>query len=354
MWLSNILAIAFVASFGASIAGCGGSDVGTPSTAPSPSSSGAPSSTPPTPESSGSTSEPTPAPLGAPYPMVFLHGMAGFGKLQVGPIGVTYFNGVVDDLAKRGEQVFITLAPPFDTSEARAAAIAEQIDVILTQTGKAKVNLVGHSQGGMDARLLASPAGLGYGDRIASITTVSTPHRGSKVADLVLGMISGIPSSVVDDVTGAVLSLAEKTAYELKTDPHLRAQLEELSVDHMTNVFNPKYVDDPRVTYTSYAGRTNLRTGIGVCDNGKYSNDPSSLDITQAALVPTAVFLEDGLHFIVNDGLVTVDSAKWGTFLQCVPADHLKEVGLLGPVADSFDHLAFYRSVVARVRDAGF
>jgi len=296
---------------------------------------------------------PDPAKLGAPYPIVLMHGMSGFGQLELGPVGITYFDGVVEDLTKHGESVFVTIVPPFDTSEARAAALATQIDDILKRTGKAKVNLVGHSQGGMDARVIASPQGLGYGDRVASVTTIATPHRGSKVADAVLGLLQYLPADVIDSVTGDFLKLVEKTAFELQSDAHLRQQVVEISEQYMSTVFNPKYKDAPGVLYMSYAGRTNLRTGIGVCDDGKYDNDPLSVDVTQAALAPLAIFLEEG-KFKVNDGLVTVESAKWGTFQQCVPADHLKEVGQLAPVASSFDHLQLFRDVVARVRNAGY
>ena len=133
---------------------------------------------------------------------------------------------------------------------------------------------------------------------------------------------------------------------------HLRQQVVEISEQYMTTVFNPKYQDAPGVLYTSYAGRTNLRTGIGVCDDGKYDNHPLSVDVTQAALAPLAIFLEEG-RLLVNDGLVTVESAKWGTFQQCVPADHLKEVGQLAAAASTFDHLQLFRDIVARVRSAG-
>lgn len=293
------------------------------------------------------------AKLGAPYPIVLMHGMSGFGKLSIGPASVTYFDGVVADLSKRGEAVYTTVVPPYDTSEARAAELSKQIDDILKRTGKAKVNLVGHSQGGMDARVITSPMGLGYGDRVASVTTIATPHRGSKVADLALGLLKDVPNDVIDDITGKFLSLVEKTAYELQSDAHLRSQVVELSEDHMKKVFNPKYIDAPGVLYMSYAGRTNLRTGIGVCDDGKYANKPLDVDAAQVALAPLAMFLEEG-KLVVNDGLVTVDSAKWGVFQQCLPADHLKEVGQLGPAAASFDHLQLFRDIVARVRAAGF
>lgn len=295
---------------------------------------------------------PAPVGLGAPYPVVLMHGMSGFGQLDLGPVDITYFDGVVEDLTKNGEAVFVTVVPPYDTSEARALALSKQIDEILKRTGKAKVNLVGHSQGGMDARVITSPQGLAYGDRVASVTTVATPHHGSKVADAVLGLLKYVPADVIDSVTGDFLALVQKTAFELQSDAHLRAQVAELSEKYMSTVFNPKYKDAPGVVYMSYAGRTNLRTGIGVCDDGKYGNDPLDVDVTQAMLAPLAIFLEEG-KLKVNDGLVTVESAKWGEFQQCVPADHLKEVGQLGPAASSFDHLQLFRDIVARIRKAG-
>jgi triacylglycerol lipase len=291
--------------------------------------------------------------LGAPYPIVLLHGMGGFAKLEVGPIEITYFKDVVVDLSKKGEAVFVTIAPPYETSEVRAQAIAKQVDDILKRTGKKKVNLVGHSQGGLDARVLASPFGLAYGDRIASVTTVATPHRGSRVADGVLKLLEYLPADQVDKLTGDLLGLLQKTAYELETDAKLRDQLTLLSEKHMREVFNPKYKDDPNVVYTSYAGRTNLRTGVGPCDDGVYKNDPTKLDPAQGPLIGTAIFLEEG-KAKVNDGLVTVESSKWGTFQECVPADHLKEVGQLGPVAGSFDHVAMFERIVDRIRKAGF
>lgn len=320
---------------------------------------GGPAATPTGTPSAPSTPAPAPAPapgptaLGAPYPIVLMHGMAGFGQLQAGPVGVTYFDGVVEDLTKRGEQVFVTIVPAYDTSEERAKVLKTQIDAILARTGKAKVNLVGHSQGGLDARVIASPQGLGYGDRIASVTTVATPHRGSKVADVVMQLVDDLPASLVDSVTGDLLKFLEVNAYELKNDPHLRAQVLELSEKYAATVFNPKYTDDPRVSYRSYAGRTNLRSGKGVCDGGRYPNDPGTLDVAQPLLGPLALFLEEGQEK-VNDGLVTVESAKWGEFDQCVPADHLKEVGQLGALAASFDHLAFFRTLVDRLRKDGF
>jgi triacylglycerol lipase len=310
------------------------------------------------PGSPGETPFPGAHAEGPPYPIVLMHGMGGFDELQEGPIDITYFNGVVADLAAHGEPlVFTTTAPPYDTSEDRAQVVAVQIAAILAQTGKAKVNLVGHSQGGMDARVLASPNGLAMGDVIASVTTIATPHQGTLVADAALGLLQGFPPALIDDVTTAFLDLLQQTIYDEQTDPQLMAQLNELSQAYMTTTFNPKYVDDPKVVYASYGGRTNLESGLPDCASAVYADDPTKLDAAQPELTTTAQFLQ-GTDGTVNDGLVTIASARWGTFLQCVPADHLAEVGQIeqnGPdPLSGFDHLVFFRDVVGRIRAQGF
>lgn len=294
---------------------------------------------------------------GPPYPIVLCHGMGGFGTLKGLPI--TYFNGVRDDLAAHGEtMVFTTLVSPYDSAENRAKELAPQIDQILSRTGKAKVNLIGHSMGGMDIRVLASPNGMGYGDRVASITTVATPNRGSQVADVTLKILDPGYGVSYDDIANGLLSLLERSVYEIDSDPNLKAQITELSEHYMVTTFNPKYVDDPRVSYFSYGGRTNDLNGRPDCDDALYPDDPSKLDDAQSFLQPTAQFLEQGDLKKANDGLVSIQSAKWGAFLQCVPADHMAEVGQLnlsGPDPKSgFDHLVFFETVVQRLRDRGF
>ena len=48
--------------------------------------------------------------------------------------------------------------------------------------------------------------------------------------------------------------------------------------------------------------------------------------------------------------MVTVESAKWGVFRGCIPADHMDEVGQrIGSDAPArwsrFDHIRFYRRI---------
>src|SRR5215469_10984999 len=76
----------------------------------------------------------------------------------------------------------------------RAARLAEQIQARFPE---GKVHIIAHSMGGLDSRYLLSKNLLGLDGRVASLSTVSTPHRGSPVADLVLGLLPEIDGKVV-------------------------------------------------------------------------------------------------------------------------------------------------------------
>lgn len=292
---------------------------------------------------------------GPPYPVVFVHGMAGFDALQVGGLSMDYFGNTVQDLTARGENVFRVVLPPFDSSEVRARELEKQLDDIRFRTHSKKLNIIAHSQGGIDARYLISRAGLGWGDRVATLVTISTPHRGTKVANAATGVADVFPDSVTDGVLDGIAGMLSKTVYDVERDPNLRVQLEQLTEPTM-DAFNRTYVDDSRVRYLSWAGRSNMRAGLIVCDGATYPNEPWKLDILLPLFSGVSVATEWGIPAQVSDGLVTVESAKWGTFQGCVPADHLDEVGMPnanGADLSIFDSKQFYRDIVAELRAHG-
>ena len=291
-------------------------------------------------------------PSGPPYPVVLMHGMFGFKQIQL--LGLDYFNGVVADLAAQGEtQVFVSQAPMLASSSDRAAVIAPFLEDVLARTGKRKLNLIGHSQGGLDARWLVSS--MGWGDRVASVTMLSAPNHGSRVADAVLAVAPGVAFPLLTPL----LDLYGLVAGDPGSEKDLRTSLQWLSEAYVDGVFNPANPDDPRVQYFSWAGRSNLQAGGDECRPSMVADDDSKLDAVDPLFIATGGFLSsDGLpdHF-VNDGLVSVHSARHGQFMGCVPADHLDEVGQLAEsgadVLTGFDHLVFFRQVVANLRSHG-
>lgn len=283
-----------------------------------------------------------------PYPIVLVHGFAGFQG--IGPL--TYYYRVADELRRRGEVVYDPELPPFAPPSTRAPVIAGAIRRALTETGRSRVVLIAHSQGGLDARYLIST--LGYGDRVAALVTVSTPHRGTRLGDAFAGLIPGVNLGVLDAIATAVGAVYNNAPGRAE----LRGALAALS-ERDAVTFNSSNPDDPRVRYYSVAGRSNRRDGRAVCGDALVADDPTLVDVPFPLIAPLAAFLEgNDPARLVNDGLVTVQSARWGTFIGCVPADHFDEVGQIAHQGadrfSGFDHIALYRDLVRRLRDDGF
>lgn len=300
------------------------------------------------PQPAGSLPGDPPDCAGPPYPIILQHGFSGFA--HIGPIN--YFFRVADDLRARGALVVEAEVAPYQASYVRGPQLATIVDQTRDQTRACKVNIIAHSQGGIDVRYLIGS--LGYGDRVAAVVTVATPHRGTAVADLVLGPRALWPSGFANLIS----LLIGRTISSVGDDPDLLAQIDDLTEAHMQGAFAAENPDDPRVAFFSVAGRSDLMRGDEDCAGGLWPN-PRGVDAIDPALWPTARFLRGlGLRPVVNDGLVTVRSARWGRFLGCIPADHFGEVGQiarLGPdLLSGFDHLAYYRRVVELLRSEDF
>jgi triacylglycerol lipase len=104
---------------------------------------------------------------------------------------VHYFNGVPDCFDKGCE--FITpQVDPDGTIKERAGQLQDAIRNSVPNNELKPgvgIHVVAHSMGGLDARYLISKQGQGLGcaSWFASVTTISTPHRGSQLADIITG-----------------------------------------------------------------------------------------------------------------------------------------------------------------------
>ncbi len=262
------------------------------------------------------------------FPVVFVHGWTGFEK--IGPL--TYFYGVAVMIEALGFPHKIAVLDPYNHTKIRGAQLTPQIDATLTTWRARKVNLLGHSQGGIDSRYAVST--LGYGDRVSALMTIASPHRGTYVTDLALGLAPG----AVEDVVGLLLNFIGAFSSQEKSDA--LASFYSLSEEHMQNEFNPANPDDPRVKYISYTGRTCSATDF--LDGAK-----NCQDLVDPLIGWSHAIL--ALNRGANDGLVTVESAKWGDYRGEMIADHIDEVGqILGLTDPKFDHIGFYRD---RVRE---
>ncbi|MDE7085025.1 MAG: triacylglycerol lipase, partial [Clostridia bacterium] len=107
------------------------------------------------------------------YPVVLVHGF-GFrdGKR------LCYWGRIPNLLKAKGGKVFYGEQDSCGTIEDNACFLKDRIVQVLKETGAEKVNIIAHSKGGLEARYLISS--MKEADKIASLTTIGTPHRGSK------------------------------------------------------------------------------------------------------------------------------------------------------------------------------
>ena len=96
-----------------------------------------------------------------------------------------YFRGVRTMLRDQGYAAFHGNVPWAGSVEERAAAMHSDVLHVLQETGADKIHIIAHSMGGLDARhmLFADREAGRIHERVASLTTISTPHEGSPFAD---------------------------------------------------------------------------------------------------------------------------------------------------------------------------
>jgi triacylglycerol esterase/lipase EstA (alpha/beta hydrolase family) len=269
------------------------------------------------------------------YPILFMHGMAGTETF----VGVLdYWFGVQDELSAVG---FLSFTPAVDAL-AGVAPRAEQwlahLDALTAEGRARRVNIIAHSQGGVDARLLTSA--LDVEGRVASLTTVATPHRGAALADLTSGVLDLGPfdGALVDAALEGLTGLIGLDG------PSLSAQMRDLRRDQM-EAFNAEVLDRPGVLYFSWSSKS-----CSVLDFGCQRDNNG--EIIEGAFEATLaiVNLTEG----DNDGVVGAESAVWGTHLGQLTADHLDEIGQIADLRNrSFDHRAFYLAEARRLAALG-
>lgn len=309
----------------------------------------APVDTPPAAGKTDETGERTPSggTKGPPYPIVLVHGLFGFDKIGT----LEGFPGVIPALQQDGHDVYAAKLDPLNDSTVRGEQLATFVDAVCTKADSQKVILIAHSQGGLDARYAAAK----LPNQVAAVVTISTPHKGAALADYILTAVD----PKVADVTDAVLKLLGKPFFgPIVEGSDSWAALNQLTAKGM-QTFNAQVKDQPGVVYYSISGRSGYVPAQALCAQGlnppfiaKYAamQDTISMALLLTAVVAHGSILAPEPH----DGIVRVKESIWGTWLGCIPADHLDESAQGGPAQPGgFDALAFYRDLVGYLRAQG-
>lgn len=258
------------------------------------------------------------------YPVLMVHGL-GFRDWK----HINYWGRIPGTLESRGAKVFYGHQDSWGTIEENAFCIRKSLLAALRETGAEKVNIIAHSKGGLDARYLIST--LGMGKNVASLTTVSTPHHGSKTMD----MLYRFPGWMFR-AAGWFVNLYFRILGDKSPDfAHASRQV----TTGACRRFNEDNPDFPGVYYQSYA--------IAM-------KRPSS-DFLM--VIPSFV---TGLIEGENDGIVAVSSAAWGNFRGVVRPSgnrgisHPDIVDIRRHNIGDFDPREFYSGIVEDLKNRGF
>ena len=230
------------------------------------------------------------------YPVLMIHG-AGFRDLRW-PV---YWGRIPRVLEEHGARLYYGQQDCWASTAVNAAALKKRAEEILRETGSEKLNLLAHSKGGLEARMLASS--LGFGERIASITTIATPHRGSKTVDRLFGIPKGLFNLAAFAVDNWIRLVGDRK-------PDFLEVCRGFTTAHMAE-FNRQNPDVPGVFYQSFA-----------C---VMSHPLSDINLSTANFVVGRIEGE-------NDGLVSVDSARWGERFTVLRPNGLRGISHLDAI----------------------
>lgn len=259
------------------------------------------------------------------YPLIMVHGI-GFRDLKY----FNYWGRVPRYLQRSGATIYYGHQKAWGTIEENAAAIAKTIDLALTETGAAKVNIIAHSKGGLDCRYVITH--LGYADKVASLTTMSTPHHGSELLDF----LNALPKPLFRRLT----QLLDRSFAVFGDDaPNSYDAAQQLAPAYCKE-FNARTPDAANVLYQSYSSIM------------RFSFSDSLLFFPHLIL-----WWMTGKR---NDGLVTETSAQWGTYRGTLKSKTLRGISH-GDMIDlkredlkGFDSIEIYQSIVQNLKQRGF
>lgn len=278
------------------------------------------------------------------YPIVLVHGVAGFNSI----FGIDYFYGVRNALEKKGATVYTPNVTAWEDAYDRGQQLVEYLeDLQASLGGNVKFNLMGHSLGGPTIRYAAEEGGSNL---VASVTTINAVNFGSDVADVALGIIP------VDSGTAAfidtALSLMGNITDSLSGNPEYANNALD-AITFMTtprsNEFNAIYSDGKP---TSRCGEGSAKVnGIRYYSWGGDMAFTNILDISDPFLIFTGAVINGK-----NDGLVERCDQHWGDVISTkYNLNHMDAVNHIFGIHHIFetDPLTLYKNQAIRLKNAG-
>jgi len=274
------------------------------------------------------------------YPIVLVHGLFGFDSF----LGLDYFYGIPGALSRDGARVYVAQVSAASSTEVRGEQLLSQVKNIMAITGASKVNLIGHSHGGPTIRYVAGVAP----QLVASVTSIGGVNRGSRVADILRGVV---PQGTLSETLFNNAAKAFVTLINLGSGGTSLPQTPTAALDSLTTAgslsFNRRF---PQAIPSGCGSGEELVNGVRYYSWAGTLPVTNLLDVSDGALgIMSLVFGE------ANDGLVSACSSRLGRHLGDYRQNHLDEVNQVVGLRDWFsvDPVTLYRQHANRLKQTG-
>ena len=181
------------------------------------------------------------------YPIVLAHGISRFDELanrlfkidnQDRDDSLHYFRNIRTHLQGHDFVVRHSHVEWARGVDVRAGTLKSEIERFLVELSAERVHIIAHSMGGLDARhMLYNSRDDGFHQKIASLTTLGTPHHGSPAADFLVKNVGrfvskfGLPIEGARDLTTQACAAFNEKADAWESDCVARGEAERAAVD---------------------------------------------------------------------------------------------------------------------------
>ena len=255
------------------------------------------------------------------YPIILVHGLMikqskilkAFGKIEK----------VLDEA---GYDVYVSDHDAYGSIENNAEQLKSYILNVLEKTGAEKVNIISHSKGGLDSKYMIE--NLGMEDKVASLTTLCTPHKGSVVASVIWKLPMWIKKVIAFFINSFYkLFLGDKHPDAIKACDQLRKN-------------------------------DNYEKTVGFSDKVCCQSFSAHMEKPKDCFIlaiPNKLYKK--YDKIDNDGLVCHESAKFGNYRgECldIPVSHAQIIDLFASKDQKQQVYEFYKKLCCELCEMGF
>jgi len=255
------------------------------------------------------------------YPFVLVHGIIAHDRSSINK----FWGRIPETIRETGAKVYFGNTDAWGDIKSNAKILKTSIDNVLDETKSEKVNIIAHSKGGLDSRYFIWK--YNYGEKIASLTTISTPHHGAELSDLIYKQ-----RILHSRIAKKALKLFGKLYGD--KNPALFKLNYQLTTKYM-KIFNGEILPDDRVYYQSiYSTMKNAFDDLLFFHTYRYIKKVNG----------------------DNDGFVSESSAKWGDNITKIEGgiSHAEILDYNMRKISGINILDIYKNIVQGLREKGF